>query len=287
MNKLSDYKFIDIHYHASPDLYERRWHAIKAGQIYQSLHGAVFLTSHLGATSIQATLAQQLGLPVFSSLVLNHIAGGINYRVILQALNEYQPVIAAKMLVHFPTITGRPFQSKLSRKLSYNKLSKYCLKRETLFNSQQKIRQKAIDILKMANDYPIVLTTGHASKEEIYCLVDACITYNVPALLLNQPAHPLVNLKALNLEELTQNEFVWIEQTILTYLLGHQDKDDFAAVLKSTPRVIYSSDLGQINQMDVESWQVYSNSIFNELQLSPQRRDDLIRGNATQLLALS
>ncbi|EHL29906.1 DUF6282 family protein [Legionella drancourtii] len=284
--KLTEYTFIDIHYHASPDLYERRWHALKAGQIYQSLNGAVFLTSHLGGTSVQATLAQKLGLPVFPSLVLNHLAGGINYRVILHALNEYQPVTAAKMLVHFPTITGRHFPSKLSRQLINPNLSQYSQHGETLFNRQKKLRKNAIDILKMANDYPIVLTTGHASAEEIYSLIDACITYNVPALLLNQPAHPLVNLNAAALNELVKNEFVWVEQTVLTYLLGHQDKEDFTALLTTTPRVIYSSDLGQTNQMDIENWLDYSNTLFAELQLSPQRKTDLICSNAAKLLTL-
>jgi hypothetical protein len=284
--KLSDYDFIDIHYHASPDLYKRRWSALKAGQIYQTLRGAVFLTSHLGATSIQASLAQELGLPVYPSLVLNHLAGGINYRMILHALNEYQPLSTTKMLVHFPTITGRSFTSKLSRQLINPNLSQYSQQGETLFNEQQKLRSSALDILKMAGDYPIVLTTGHASKEEVYRLVDACIQYNVPALLLNQPAHPLVNLQAAALNELAQNEFVWVEQTTLTYLLGHQNKEDLRTVLTTTPRVIYSSDLGQTNQMDIKNWHDYSTALFAELQLSATRQSELFCTNAAKLLSL-
>ena len=285
MNSLADYQFIDIHYHASPDLYARRWNALQAGEIYQSLRGAVFLTSHLGATSIQATLAQQQGLPVFPSLILNQLAGGINYRVIMQALNEYQPQIPSKLLVHFPTITGRSYPSKLSRQLSYPHLSPYSQRGETLFNSEQQLGENVIDILKMTQDYPIVLTTGHASKEEVYCLVDACIQYNVPALILNQPAHPLVNLKAPALKELAQNEFVWVEQTALTYLLGHQDKEDFSTVLKTIPQVIYSSDLGQTTQMDIRDWVRFSTDLFTELQLSEQRKKELLQAHALKLLA--
>ncbi|MFJ1269451.1 DUF6282 family protein [Legionella lytica] len=285
MNTLADYQFIDIHYHASPDLYARRWNALQAGKIYQSLHGAVFLTSHLGATSIQATLAQQQGLPVFPSLILNQLAGGIDYRAIMQALNEYQPLIPSKLLVHFPTITGRNYPSKLSRQLSYPHLSPFSQRGETLFNSEQQLGQNVIDILKMANDYPIILTTGHASKEEVYSVVDACIRYNVPALILNQPAHPLVNLKAPALKELAQNEFVWIEQTALTYLLGHQDKEDFSAVLQTIPQVIYSSDLGQTTQMDIKDWVRFSAELFSELQLSEQRKNELLRDNVIKLLS--
>lgn len=285
MNTLEDYQFIDIHYHASPDLYARRWNALQAGEIYQSLHGAVFLTSHLGATSIQATLAQQQGLPVFPSLILNQLAGGINYRVIMQALNEYQPLRPSKLLVHFPTITGRNYPSKLSRQLSYPHLSPYSQRGETLFNNKQQLGKNVIDILKMAQDYPIVLTTGHASQEEVYSLVDACIRHKVPALVLNQPAHPLVNLKAADLAELAKNEFVWVEQTALTYLLGHQDKEDFSAVLHNIPRVIYSSDLGQTTQMDIKEWVRYSSELFTELQLSEHRKNELLRGHVIKLFS--
>ena len=138
----------------------------------------------------------------------------------------------------------------------------------------------------MAGDYPIVLSTGHASRDEVYSLIDACIQYNVSALLLNQPANPLTGLNAQALAELGKNDFIWVEQTALTYLIGHQDKEDFSTVLTSIPRVIYSSDLGQTDQMDVTDWLVYSKNIFSELKLSEQRKDDLLHINALKLLSL-
>jgi hypothetical protein len=189
------------------------------------------------------------------------------------------------MIVHFPTLTGRMLQSKLSRTLTHHYLSQYSLKSETLFNTKQKLRKEVIDILKMAQDYPVVLSTGHASREEVYSLIDACIQYHVPALLLNQPANPLTGLKAQELNVLTRNEFIWVEQTALTYLLKHQDKEDFSTVLTSIPRVIYSSDLGQTSQMDVADWLAFSNKTFSELGLSKQRQDELMRANALALLS--
>ncbi len=278
------YQFIDIHYHAAPDLYNRRLDAIEAGLCYQKLHGAVFLKSHLGSTAVQATIAQKKGLPVFPSLVLNAIAGGIDYRVIMRALAEYQSSQSAKMIVHFPTITGRQFQSKLTRQLTHDYLSQQTLRAETLFNESKVLRKEVVDILKMAGDYPIVLSTGHASKEEVFALIDACLKYQVPNLLLNQPANPLTGLDAKALKQLPPNDFIWIEQTALTYLLGHQTKEDFAEVLTSLPRVIYSSDLGQTSQMDVADWLCESKKWFDEFNLSAQRKDELCRGNAYQLL---
>ncbi|KTD52756.1 DUF6282 family protein [Legionella quateirensis] len=286
MQALDDYKLIDIHYHANPDLYLRRWDALEAGKIYQSINGAVVLKSHLGATSIQATLAQRIGLPVLPSLVLNHIAGGINFRAVLQALNEYQPLIPARMIVHFPTITGRKIKSRLSRTVTHPELAPYSLRHETLFNDHYQLRDEVIDVLKMAKDYPIVLSTGHASADELYQLVDACIQYNVRSLLLNQPANPLTNLNATQLKELAKHEFIWIEQTLLTYVLEHQTKEDFGEVLSSLPRVIYSSDLGQTDQMDIKHWIDYSEHVFSELKLSEQRKKELLSLNALNILKL-
>ncbi|MBA2709879.1 MAG: hypothetical protein H0U57_04720 [Tatlockia sp.] len=284
---MENYQFIDIHYHADPDLYKRRLNAIEAGRCYQGLKGAVVLKSHLGATTVQATLAQSMGLPVFPSLALNHIAGGIDYRVIMRGLAEYQSAHTAKMIVDFPTITGRQYQSKLSRQLTAEHLSQQTLKPETLFNKSNDLRKEVIDILKMASEYPIVLSTGHASKEEVFSLIDACIKYKVPSLLLNQPANPLTGLEAKDLKKLAENEFVWIEQTALTFLLGHQTKDDFVEVLTRLPRVIYSSDLGQLSQIEISQWLVESKKWFDEFKLSEQRKDELMHKNAYQLLKIS
>lgn len=286
MQNLDAYDLIDIHYHANPDLYLRRWDALETGKIYKNCNGIVVLKSHLGATSIQATLAQRMGLPVLPSLVLNHLAGGINYRVVIQALNEYQPLIQARMIVHFPTITGRAIKSRLSRTLTHPQLSPFSLCPETLFNDNSQLRKEVIDVLKMARDYPIVLSTGHASADEVYQLVDACIQHNVTTLLLNQPANPLTNLHAAQLKELAQNEFIWIEQTSLTYLLHHQSKEDFCEVLSSLPRVIYSSDLGQTDQLDIHQWIDYSEHLFAELRISEQRTKELVLLNAIKILAL-
>lgn len=278
--------FIDIHYHANPDLYERKVDALTAGRLYQSLGGAVVLTSHLGATSVEATLAQKQGLPVFPSLILNHISGGIDYRVVLQALAQYQPAFPGRLIVHFPTITGRHYQSRLPRTLSHPRLNAETLKAETLFDDQSRLRPQVMDIVKMAKDYPIVLSTGHAAKEEVYALIDCCIQQDVPALLLNQPANPLTHLQAAELAQLADLAWLWIEQTLLTYLLYYQDKEDFADVVQTLPRVIYSSDLGQSSQIDILTWHAYTQQLFDELAIPAARRQEICLTNPLRLLGI-
>ncbi|HHS7961100.1 TPA: DUF6282 family protein, partial [Legionella pneumophila] len=230
--------------------------------------------------------AQEMGLPVFPSVVLNHINGGINYRVVIRALSEYQPLFSGKMIVDFPTITGRKLQSKLSRELTHDNLKQDTQKGETLFGSKQQLRKEVIDILKMTRDYPIVLTSGLASRDEIYRLIDACNQYDVPSLLLSQPSNPLIGLKFTELNELIKNEWLWVEQTALTFILGYQEKQDFSQILTHLPRVIYSSDLGQLGQMDIPEWLHFSKKIFNELDLSAKRMEELTLSNAIKLLNL-
>jgi len=284
--KMQALKFIDIHYHATPDLYLRRHQALDAGRRYKQLKGGVVLKSHLGGTSVQATLAQREGLPVFPSIVLNSICGGINYKVIIHALAEYDPVFPSKLLVHFPTITGRHHNSRLKRELSKSAINSDAFIPETIFNDSGKIRNEVIDVIKLSKDYPVVLSSGHASKEEVYALIDICQKYNVNALLLNQPANPLTDLKAEELASLNRCSFIWIEQTALTFLLGYQNESDFNAVLKNIKNTIYSSDLGQPTQLGIKEWYNWSESWFTKFNINTKRKDEICLKNPVMLLQL-
>lgn len=280
------FNFVDIHYHAMPDLYVRKYHVFDAGEKYSQLKGAVVLKSHLGSTSVQATLAQIEGLPVFPSIVLNKFAGGIHYRNVLHALSEYNPVFPSKLIVHFPTITGRQHKSKLAREFYNNNISGVALEAETISDRSDSIRDEVIDILKMSKDYPIVLSSGHASKKEVYSLIDQCIKYDVNNLILNQPANPMTGLSANELIEINKYPFVWIEQTALTYLLSYQNEQDFKAVLKDVSNVIYSSDLGQTTQPDIGQWLAQSTRWFLKFGITNERRDTICLKNPLQLLAI-
>lgn len=190
-----------------------------------------------------------------------------------------------KLIVDFPTITGRSYQSKLARSFVNSKWSSQLTQAETIFNEYDQIKPAVIDVLKLAVDYPVLLTTGHASRPEIEALLDACEQYDVPHLLLNQPANPLSGLKAHDLLNLSFNKRVWVEQTYLTYAIKHQEPDDFEAVLRNVPRLIYSSDLGQTSQINIQQWYNQSLVIFEEFGLSPDRVKDIWYENPLSLLS--
>lgn len=284
LKSLNDFDFIDVHYHTNPDLFDRRHSALEIGRIYQKYQGAVVLKSHLGSTAVQATVAQAEGYPVLPSLVLNDIAGGFDYRVIIRALLEYKPLIEGRMLVHLPTITGRVHKSRLARKLSHEHYTAKSQKPLTVFNQQNQLKPEVIELLRVAANEPIVFSTGHASKEETYALIDEIGKYKHCKFMLNQPANPLTGLKASALLEISAEPNVFIEQTALTYLLGYQSEEDFKAVLTSIPQVIYSSDLGQTSQMDIPDFLKQSGEYFKLFQLTKERKELIWKKNPIKML---
>ena len=89
-------------------------------------------------------------------------------------------------------------------------------------------------------------------------------------MMLNQPANPITGMDANALKQLGKYDWLYVEQTALTVLLGYQDLDDFYDVLNNVNNSIYSSDLGQNSQMLPDAWQSQSIEWFNEAGLSPQ-----------------
>lgn len=262
--------FVDIHYHVGPDAYIRRHTARKAGKIYQSHQGWVVLKNHLGSCAAQAWEARQEGLPVSGSIVLNDISGGFDLRSIEQAVIQQGEDSGLRLLVHLPTVTGRAHRSKLRRTPAHSLLARG-LRPLTVSDENLELRSDVRELFKAARDLPIVISTGHASAEEVRLLIDETTNHEGVRLLLNQPANPLTGLSYEALAQIVQVENVWTEQTALTFLLGYQGWEDFAAVLAKIPRAVYSSDLGQPNQPDIGEWLSTSRNWFSRAQLTPQR----------------
>jgi hypothetical protein len=284
MSDITEASFIDVHYHAGPDAFIRRHAALVAGANYRDANGWVVLKNHLGCTAAQAWEARQAGLPVSASIVLNEIAGGIDWRVVERALCQHG-TDAVRLIVHFPTVTGRKHESRLVRAYSHPILSERGMTACTVSDDWGRLKHDVLNILRMARDYPLIISTGHASRDEVYRLVDAAVQHDVPRLMLNQPANPLTGLRAEELREITDAPMVYVEQTALTYLLGYQDREDFRAVLNDVPRVVYSSDLGQTTQPDIAEWLVTSSGWFKEFGLSAERIDEITRANPLALLS--
>ncbi|MET7487409.1 DUF6282 family protein [Streptomyces sp. NPDC005538] len=276
-------RFIDVHYHSGPDAYVRRWTASEAGERYARLGGWVVLKNHLGSTAAQAWEARRQGLPVSGSVVLNDIAGGLDLRAVRQAVVQHGEDSGLRLIVHLPTVTGRAHRSRLARTPSHPLLADG-LRPLTVTGEDGTLRTEVRELLRMARDLPIVISTGHADGREVRLLVEEAVRLDTPRLMLNQPANPLTGLTCADLLDLASARQVYTEQTALTHLLGYQDWDDFSAVLARVPRVVYSSDLGQTSQMDIEEWQANTETWFTKAGLDEARITEITRDAPLRML---
>jgi len=278
-------QFLDVHYHVSPDAFARRHGVVAAGRLYQALGGGVVLKNHLGDSVASAETARELGLPVFGSLVLNSVAGGPCWRTVEASLCKAQAEQSGRLLVHLPTFTGATHKSRLSRSYGNHAAAVFAAAPIQVSDSTGELRPEVIELLHVARDFPVVISTGHASRSETLRLIDAVDRYGAPRLMLNQPANPMTGLTADDLCAIAGPHWLYVEQTALTYLLGYQDWNDFAAVMADVPNVIYSSDLGQIDQPDISEWHARSQIWFDEIGLDAIRRASISLETPLAMLA--
>ncbi|MDX3383775.1 DUF6282 family protein [Streptomyces niveiscabiei] len=280
-----DARFVDVHYHAGPDAYLRRHAAAAAGAVYAAHGGWVVLKNHLGSTAAQAWEARRQGLPVSGSIVLNDLAGGFDLRAVEQAVIQHGDDSGLRLIVHLPTVTGRTHRSRLARTPSHRLLTDG-MRPLTVADDTRLLRPEVRELLRAARDLPVVVSTGHADAHEVLLLVEEAVRLDLPRLMLNQPANPMTGLTCKDLVDVTSAEQVWTEQTALTRLLEYQDWADFADVLSLLPRVVYSSDLGQPSQMDIQPWLTRSQEWFTAAGLTPERITEVTRSNPLTMLSL-
>lgn len=278
--------FLDVHYHASPDAYHRKFNAIEAGEAYKKLRGGVLLKSHLGCTAAVAATAQSLHLPVFGSVVLNTIAGGLDVRAIEQSLCYYQGIAqCGRLVVDLPTVVPTTHKSRLARVCANGAVERWA-QAPCRIGDDSSVLFDAIDgLLDFCKDSDVVLTTGHATRAQVEALVNRCAKKGGVRLLLNQPANPMTNMDAAALKSLGEHDWLFVEQTALTYLLGYQTEEDFHDVLASVANLIYSSDLGQVDKMMPHEWRRHSHSWFEAARLSTARIRQISLFNPLRMLS--
>lgn len=277
MSEFSSYwnerlEFLDVHYHIDVDQFKRRYNVIQAGEMYQKLKGGVVLKNHLGSSASLASLAQSFDLPVFGSTVLNDISGGLSVQPIKNALCQYEFKLKGRMLVHLPTIVPNKHKSKLTRSYTNEQVVEFATRPIKITDDDGNLLDSVKDIIEFAENQSIVISTGHATKHEIFALVEYIYGHGKKIkLMLNQPANPITCLSAKELRQFEEFDWLYTEQTALTFLLGYQSAEDFSDVVTNQKNVVYSSDLGQISQIDIPKWRTQSATWFKNIGLTESR----------------
>lgn len=225
---------------------------------------------------------------MLGSVVLNDIAGGIRPSTVKQQLCYHGSGHdqAGRMLVHLPTHVIHAHKSVLRREHRNAYVDEWATQPMAICDSSGRLSRDLHALFDFAQDYPIAISTGHSSRRETEMLIDlAAGCPNPIRLMLNQPANPMTGMDAQALLALGHHDWLFVEQTSLTVLLGYQDNDDFYRVLNEVPNLIYSSDLGQTSQMIPKEWITWSNRHFNEAGTSETRLEEIRLLNPLRMLA--
>ncbi|GAB3554845.1 hypothetical protein J2S53_002055 [Actinopolyspora lacussalsi] len=106
-----------------------------------------------------------------------------------------------------------------------------------------------------------------------------------PRLLLTHATHPMSGLNAADLSELATLWWIYPETTALTYLLRRREFDELPTIAAAHPNTVYSSDLGQPEQLDVGSWLEHTTRWFRETGVDDALARRITRRNPAELLA--
>lgn len=277
---------VDLHYHAGPDLYRRRFSTLEAAARYADVDGWVVIKSHLVSTAAQAWEARRAGLPVSGSVVLNDIAGGVRPGTLEQAVFTHGADSPARLIAYLPTLAGPAHATRLRRESFHPLLDPDRRRGPRVVDEDGRLRREVREVLRAARDLPVVVATGHCDRREAELIVDEAVRLDLGRLLLTHATHPMSGWTPKELSGLRDVPGLFVEMTALTLLLGHRDVRHLGEVVRAHPNVVYSSDLGQPDQPCPAQWLEHSRSWFAGAGLSPAEVRAITRDNPARALAL-
>lgn len=203
-------RFFDLHVHAQPDLYRRRYSVTTLNMELQQTWSFAVFKSHTNST-VPFILDTER---VFGSIVLNSYQGGVQLPTILS-----QYIISKKpFIIWLPTMTG--YVKKVLKQNLYNsKLSDYEVVDRITENGN--LKKEISEILSFASSVDIPVATGHSSKKEIFLLISEAKKYNT-RIIITHPFYRLTNFSITELVELSKYHNVYFECSILMNLIGDE-----------------------------------------------------------------
>ena len=253
---------------------------------------AIVIKSQVFPTVERALLVRQVvqGIEVFGGLTLNHPLGGLNPLAV-----EVAGELGGK-LVWMPTWGSKNDLSKsqfyLSRMKGYLKtLGSVVPDAEAGIEILEGGRLKAVvkDIVQIARDHEMVISSGHLSLEESLVLVEECTRFGVPFLL----AHPFSRSVGASIED--QKEVAsrggYVEHCFITTMPMHQrleiSKIVEAIEAVGPERTVLTTDAIQTwNPPPPEVMRMYIASLIH-LKVDPAAIRTMIQDNPRKILKLA
>ena len=252
----------DLHVHISPDVVERRIDDIGLARRFAELGLAGFvLKSHYNSTAERAAVVRAAvpGIDVLGAIVLNRAVGGINPVAVEIAAREgarkvWLPTVDSENerahLAAAGPDTKLPVWSKLEFELREKGIGADPV---AVFDADGELLPETRDVLALAAEHGMVLSTGHISGPEALTVLEAALAAGVENVVLTHPDYPGQAISVDDQVEMARKGAM-IERCFTTPFTGkcgwEQWLDGTRAV--GPERTVVTSDLGQVKNPPVE-----------------------------------
>ncbi len=250
---------VDIHVHAGPSFFDRKYDAIELAKEYadSEMDGFV-LKSHFGNSHKSATMAAARvdDIDIYSSVTLNSFVGGFNPTAVEHGLET------GARIVWLPTFSAANFEaSGIGREFPFSN------QRLSALDDDGELRPAVRDVLEVLGNHDdhVVLGNGHLSREESFAVLDAMeeMGIDVPYLV----THADFEFMGLSFED--QHELVSrggiVEKCYLPVLHGDVTLNDVVASIEDlgADRCVLSTDHGQSsNESPPEAYASYAERVL-------------------------
>lgn len=235
---------IDIHVHAGPSFFDRKYDAIELANAFAASPMAGFvLKSHFGDTHKPARLAaSRADVDVYSAIALNSFVGGFNPVAVEHAIQT------GARIVWFPTFSAENFQPEgIGRSFPFSRQDLRAI------NGDGELSKEVIAVLETFADADrdVALGNGHLAREETFAVLDRIeeMGLTIPYLVTHAD-FPFMGLSVDDQVELAERGAI-IEKC---YLPVHHGDRTITGVIKSIERIgaehcVISTDHGQADNV--------------------------------------
>ena len=252
----------DLHVHVEPDLTQRRIDDLGLARRCAEVGLAGFvLKSHYNSTAERAAVVREAvpGVQVLGAIVLNRAVGGVNPVAVEIAAREgarkvWLPTVDSENerahLAAAGPDTKLPVWSKLEFELREKGIGADPV---AVLDGDGKILPETRDVLALAAEHGMVLSTGHISAAEALTVVNAAVAEGVENVVVTHPDYPGQAISVDDQVELARKGAM-IERCFTTPYTGKCSWEQWLEGTRAVgaERTILSSDLGQVKNPPVE-----------------------------------
>jgi hypothetical protein len=262
---------IDLHFHAGPDVRDRKLTYLEAAlQARDAGMKAILIKSHSTITADIASLIQPLvkEILIFGGIALNDPVGGLNPVAVETALK-----LGAKQ-VWMPTLSAANQYQHEGKKGGI-----------TILTRERKLKGVVVEILEILSGHDVILSTGHLSKNETFVLVREAIKRKIKKILITHPDHFFIQMPAKVQKELAKKGILF-DRCFPTPTTSPLTVEGMAKRIREVgvTSSILTSDFGQPeNPFPVEGLKIYIQKLIQQ-GFSDQEIDQMVRTNPGNLL---